>query len=641
MATRPPSSTNVVALFMCVTVLASANDVAGQNHIWSRSFGSTGKDESQSICVDADGNVILTGHFEQPVNFGGGVFTPVGYRDMVLAKYGPSGSHTWSRQFGNEYDTRGASVCVDGTGSIYVTGYFYETVDLGGGALTSLGGNDIFLAKYDADGNHIWSKRFGGEWYEESYSVHSDALGGVSITGIFMQDVDFGGGTITGDGNQEAFIATYDGDGNHIWSRRSGDYDSSAGREVRVVASGDVLLVGSLQPNTEYPSWENPDRLTFLEKYDGGGNRMWYRESVGNGRAHAFGVEIDAAGGIYVTGFMDSTVDLGGGPLTSHGSSDVFLAKYDSSGGHLWSRAFGGSRGEWGLSVAVDQFGEVYTTGFFFSEIAHFGGAPLVGHGKADMFLAKYSTNGTHLWSAPFGDGLDDTGQCVRVDAQGDAIVVGNFSGAMSLGGDTLSCVGEWDIFLAKFGDTSVPVAISSFEAQPIQGGVALRASFVSELGGSGVDVYRSAESAGHLVLQDHVALTSERFYYEDSDIVPGNTYRYQIGVSDEDGVVMSRVVSVTVPGHATALLPNVPNPFNPETTVRFMLELPAHVSLEIYDTRGRWVRTLVDGDRVPGLHEVRWDGTNGSGSTVASGVYFYRMRAGDQTFSRRMVLLK
>jgi hypothetical protein len=91
----------------------------------------------------------------------------------------------------------------------------------------------------------------------------------------------------------------------------------------------------------------------------------------------------------------------------------------------------------------------------------------------------------------------------------------------------------------------------------------------------------------------------------------------------------------------AFELHPNYPNPFNPYTTVAFTLQAPATVSVEIYDILGQRVRTLVDCSMPAGNHRVVWDGRNSEGRSVASGVYFYRFRAGEIVETRRMLLLK
>jgi len=91
----------------------------------------------------------------------------------------------------------------------------------------------------------------------------------------------------------------------------------------------------------------------------------------------------------------------------------------------------------------------------------------------------------------------------------------------------------------------------------------------------------------------------------------------------------------------ATRLLSNVPNPFNPSTTIQFELARDGAVRLEVYSLSGRLVKRLVDRGMQPGVHSAAWDGTNDNGHRVASGVYVYRLKAGGTVDSRRMVLLK
>jgi len=90
-------------------------------------------------------------------------------------------------------------------------------------------------------------------------------------------------------------------------------------------------------------------------------------------------------------------------------------------------------------------------------------------------------------------------------------------------------------------------------------------------------------------------------------------------------------------------LLGNFPNPFNPYTTILFTIENVGNVEINVYDVRGRLIRTLLDGGRKfeSGIHSVTWDGRDENSRTVSSGLYFYRMTAGEYTETRRILLMK
>jgi hypothetical protein len=120
-------------------------------HKWSRHFGGSLGDGSLGLGIDGSGNATFTGYFEGTVDFGGGGLTSAGSIDIFLAKYSANGAHIWSQSFGDTLMEFGSAVCADDAGNVIATGYFNSTVDFGGGGLTSAGSGDIFLAKYNLE----------------------------------------------------------------------------------------------------------------------------------------------------------------------------------------------------------------------------------------------------------------------------------------------------------------------------------------------------------------------------------------------------------------------------------------------------------------------------------------------------------
>ena len=137
------------------------------------------------------------------------------------------------------------------------------------------------------------------------------------------------------------------------------------------------------------------------------------------------------------------------------------------------------------------------------------------------------------------------------------------------------------------------------------------------------------------------IACARDDFHYQDARITPGEIYRYQIGVEDGDGEFLSPIVTVAVDAIALRLEQNRPNPFNPSTTIHFVLPVREHATVEIYDAKGEKVRTVLDEMRERGGHDVVWDGRNDHGVPVSSGTYFYRLLAGKHVKAKKMILLK
>ena len=184
-------------------------------------------------------------------------------------------------------------------------------------------------------------------------------------------------------------------------------------------------------------------------------------------------------------------------------------------------------------------------------------------------------------------------------------------------------------------------VAISSFEARAEDGKVNLAATFQSNLNVNSVSVYRAAGNASMQLVETLAPAHATSFSYVDTRVNPGTRYRYQLGVTDADGEFVSQIRTVTVPRLEAVLEQNQPNPFNPSTTIRFTIPSRGSATLAIYDAEGRLVRMLLNEVVPAGTTAVQWDGRNDAGSTVTSGVYFYRLASGKFTASRKMLMLK
>jgi len=96
-----------------------------------------------------------------------------------------------------------------------------------------------------------------------------------------------------------------------------------------------------------------------------------------------------------------------------------------------------------------------------------------------------------------------------------------------------------------------------------------------------------------------------------------------------------------TIPTIGTRLQGNYPNPFNPETTIRFSVKEATPVTIEIYNTKGQLVKTLINEAKEAGNHSVVWNGKDNSGRSVSSGVYFYKMNAGKYSSTKKMIMMK
>jgi hypothetical protein len=369
----------------------------------------------------------------------------------------------WAKSAGGTAAEAGNSVATDASGNAYVTGWFNSpTLTFGSHTLTNSGSGlpDIFLAKYDTSGNVLWAKSAEGINEDIGYSVAVDASGNAYVSGYFISPtLTFGSDTLTNSGGDAIFLAKYDASGNVLWAKSAGGTGGEVGYSysVAVDASGNAYLTGYFYSFTitfGYNTLTNAgyDDI-FLVKYDAGGNVLWAKSAGGTGYESGNSVAVDASGSAYVTGYYSSpSVIFGSDTLTNPGNGDIFLAKYDAGGNILWAKSAGGTGGGGGNSVAVDASGNAYVTGYYSSPAIIFGSDTLTNVGDYDIFLAKYDAGGNVLWAKCAGGFINESGSSVTLDASGNAYVTGWFnSQTLTFGSDTLTNVDNGDIFLAKY----------------------------------------------------------------------------------------------------------------------------------------------------------------------------------------------
>ena len=374
--------------------------------MWAKRFGDGDDQFGDSVAADSAGNVVVTGYMHGTAAFDGAPISSAGGADVLLAKFDPAGHELWSRRFGDAADQFGASVAVDADGSIIVTGSFAGAVDFGSGPLVSAGARDLFVAKFDPAGHEAWSRRFGDAADQSAYGVAVDAEGSIVLTGSFSGLLDFGTGPLSAVSAPSAFLAKLDASGNAVWAKSF----TGLAYGVAVDASGSVLATGQFVGSTDFgagPVVSAGGGDVFVAKFDAAGAPLWGKAFGDAGNQTAQAIAVDANGAAIVTGWFAGAIDFGGTqPLVSAGGYDVFVAKLDPSGNHVWSKRYGDSKDQYGMGVAADPSGNIALTGKFFGGV-EFGGNQLTSKGGTDVFVAKLKASGEHLWSARYGDVAD------------------------------------------------------------------------------------------------------------------------------------------------------------------------------------------------------------------------------------------
>ncbi|MBK8258890.1 MAG: hypothetical protein IPK82_40305 [Polyangiaceae bacterium] len=298
--------------------------------VWSKRYGGAEEQLLKRVAVDSQGNIVVAGSFSGTINFGPTSLTSQGQSDVVVAKLTPMGDPLWSKRFGDAVLQEAADLTIDKDGNILLVGVTQGSVDFGGGLLTSAGGNDIFLVKLSANGDHLWSKIFGDSASQWGHAVAVNSAGDVHIAATVVGKIQFGSNPLQSAGQSDAAVAKFDSSGNHKWSALFGDASAQFGKSLAV----------------------------------------------------------DGAGNVTFTGNMAGAMTVGGITLVSAGLDDAFVVKLAPNGNPAWAKVFGDSNFQVGIAVAAGADGSAFVGGSYNGSVA-FGPTMFLSAGADDIFLVK------------------------------------------------------------------------------------------------------------------------------------------------------------------------------------------------------------------------------------------------------------
>ncbi len=579
-------------LFTSLPAVLSAQDLS-----WVKTAGSTALDQGFGVDVDLAGNVYAIGSFNDEIVFESGNasarHTSAGAFDNYIAKYSVDGDFLWSKHFGGAGTDRIYELVIDEDGDLLVTGSFEESVVFGLGesnetTLSSLGSQDIFIARYDSEGQLAWVKQAGGSSDDAAFSLYTDSDSNIYIAGTFRFRASFGVGEnneieLMTQGVEDLFLAKYNSDGLLTWVRGAGGSASDFGNGIAVDDAGNVLVTGAFSGRATFAEGESNELVLdsgtslsnlFIAKYDLDGVLQWAKRagatSGGNSSAtNANSFEVDALGNSYITGSFGESATFGEGEanevsFTSAGSIDIFIAKYDPDGSVLWVKHPEGVGHDVGRSLELDGSDSFYLIGDFAEPLVLAPGeSNQTELSDIGAFLAKYDSTGLLLWARLVGSSSD--GVVVfdnAIDASLDNMhITGAYWGDISFGaGESnqtdFTSLGRSDIFVAKY-STEVTTGIEA--------------------------PGRSAKDFG--------------------------------------------------------LLQNYPNPFSQSTVISFESPTDEEASLSIYNLQGQVVRRLALSDSSAGQRSINWDGKDDSGARLAPGVYLLKLNTGELSDSKALIL--
>jgi hypothetical protein len=383
--------------------------------------GGTNSETATALATDFGGNAYVAGSFSGPALFSPSSITNIGGTDAFVAMYDAAGSLVKVRRSGGVGHDAAQAVDVDGDGNAVISGAHGAPAAFGGFALDNLGSKDAFVAKvsfFTPDLPPVITSQPAG-LSTTNGRTESLALGVSSSTAVQFQWF-FNGNTLAGATNGTLNLA-------NVQFSNVGSYFVTASNAFGMVTSDTATVRIEISPLV-----------------------LWTAKHGGTGDDQGVAVAVDATTNVYMAGHFSGTVAFGTSNLVSSGGTDIFFARYNSTGTLLWVRKYGGSQADTVSKLVLDSAGNIFMAGSI-NGTAFIGGTNLVGTLQWDGFIAKHDPDGNFLWARRVGGSSSDIATSMATDNTGNAYLTGSFGGIANFGGIALTNLNQTNFFLAKF----------------------------------------------------------------------------------------------------------------------------------------------------------------------------------------------
>ena len=381
--------------------------------------------------------------------------TSNGFFDVFVQKLDTDGNLVWVASVGGAFFDYGTGIETDAEGNVYVTGVYQETVDFDPSGetfeLTSAGSEDIYVLKLDADGNFIWARGMGSPGYEEPTSVGVDENGAVYVSGYFSETGDYDPGEgeylLESNGGQDAFVVRLDADGNLDWARNFGGDEQELSLGMDVATNGDLYLSGTFAGECNFNPNDTGEQIRtpvdsqdgYILKLNSLGEFVYVATFGGQGGDTSWDVAIDNDGNAFAAGGFNGTFAFGDAEFESQDNEDAFVVKVDVFGNIEWARAIHGTDFQNAYDVNTDPFGNVFIAGYF-GGTADFdpsdeGVLELTRESTEpfDAFVCGLNSNGILIYAAQFGGSNFTEHHGVDTDGEGNVYLASAFQNTVDL----------------------------------------------------------------------------------------------------------------------------------------------------------------------------------------------------------------
>ena len=384
----------------------------------------------------------------------------------------------------NESGSFSQYLATDSFLNIFLAGGFFGTIefhsDSGNIVLNEETDGDMFLAKFDQDGSCQWAFNFGSRTADVLYSIETDDIGNVYVTGFVQDPVDLdpGPGVALLDFDFGGFyLAKYDTDGKYLWGHgiEPNAWATGVRSSVAIGPAGEVYFSTYVYDTMDFDPGPGTYNLIskgstdpVISKYDANGNFIWAKQIGGVGMDLPQHSLVDSDGNLIITGRFKGAVDfdpslndhiLIGYPVSS-GYSDTYIAKYDSSFNLIWADHIKSITNITSPRLGIDRLDNIYIIGTFRDSVIINSGSNVYvnySQGSSDIVAVKYDGSGVYQWSVVVGSKDSDFAGGIDVDNNGICTIVGGYNDTLVFSGTHYHST-----FIPEYNDDGLVVQLNS-----------------------------------------------------------------------------------------------------------------------------------------------------------------------------------
>ncbi len=549
--------------------------------------------------------------------------------------YSQSAEYKWIKQAGGGNNDAGFAVDIDNEGFIYWTGIISDSLVFCDSTMAT-GFADVFIAKMYPNGKLVWLKIIGGSGWASSYGLKLDSQGNVIVVGAFINEIDFGDTLLNGTGYEDTFVAKYTSGGEFLWALQGTGPKDGYATCVTIDSQNDIIVGGYFIESVKMGGlWLQNlgTKNSFVAKINPSGKVLWLWGNPDNQKTKSelSSITVDSQDDIFFCGYFSENFTAGGTTVTSIDRTDnLYLAKFLPGGNPSWLIGAGSGSSAQAKSVVCDKDDNIYITGNFGGTVA-FDGFSLTSFPSGyDAFLAQLNQVGKFNWVYQITGEYNEFANSLSYNLYSGITVAGAFATGIEMGDYKINGHGIYSALFNEEGKLLNFVNTKSIE---------------------------NSDYASAVIIDE-----SNNIYFTgrfNMDCAFGDTTLSSNGLSD---AYLAKVHFDNTTGiddnnpllNIFSLEQNYPNPFNPTTKIKYSILAPPNlpfqrnpygkeevlVQLKIFDILGREVVALVNEEQKPGSYEVEFNPVL-SIKNPASGVYFYRLRAGNYIQTRKLIFLK